>query len=188
MKYFLLIPILTVFILAGCAKENSITGPQSSQSLSKRAWIKINPSSSLSVENTNTYTVSQSVNGNKGGTVFLSGPSVSATLTIPQGAYNGNKVISFTVNTQTATIDFTPIKQLIGQDFNKNLSLDFTITGIDISGYTGSLSFAYLENSGNIVPIPSTTVTAQNGSLSVSDAQISHFSRYGWSTIDDPSI
>jgi|CZKP01.1.fsa_nt_gi hypothetical protein len=193
MKYYLLIPILAIFILAGCAKENSIIGPQSSQIQSKSQWITISHSPSLSVENI--YSVSKSINGNNGGSIELTQAfindgqqaSVTATLTIPQGAFNGNKVISFTVNTETAEIDFTSVTPK-DKDFDQSLSLDLTFSGINISEYKVSdLGFSYFDGS-NIVPIKSAyeNVDINQGLLIVLGAQINHFSRYGWSTKDDP--
>jgi PBP1b-binding outer membrane lipoprotein LpoB len=192
MKYYILIPILAIFILAGCSKQNSVTAPISSQTQSNRQWIKINHTPSLSVENT--YSASKSIDGNKGGTVELSQTFrnngnwalVTAKLTIPKGAFSGTQVISYTVNTETAGIDFSPNST----SFDKNLSLDLVFTGVDISGYDASkLKFAYLD--GNvIIPAFFTYVNADiaQGLLVVLGAQISHFSRYGWSTIDDPSL
>ena len=141
MKYYKLIPILAIFILAGCAKENSIMGPQSSQTQSKSQWIIINQSSSLSVENT--YSVSKSIDGKDGGSINLAKifkddgkwGSLSANLTIPKNAFKGILVISYTVNTETASIDFSPNNI----SFKKNLSLDLIFTGLDISNYNTSL-------------------------------------------------
>jgi hypothetical protein len=191
MKYCVLIPFLAIFILAGCSKENSVVAPSSSQTQSQRQWINIGQHSSLSVENT--YTASQSIDGKKGGTVELSQTFnnngnwalVTAKLTIPKDAFSGTQVISFTVNTETAGIDFSPN----AVNFDKNLSLDLVFTGVDISGYDVSkLKFAYLDGN-SIVPAKFTYVNANiaQGLLVVLGAQISHFSRYGWSTLDDPS-
>ena len=190
MKLFLLIPVLAIFIFAGCAKENSIMGPQSSQVQSKNQWIKISRTSSLSVENT--YTVSKSIDGNKGGTVELSQvfkndgnwALVTAKLTIPKGAFPGTQIITYTVNTESAGIEFFPNNI----SFNKNLSLDLIFTGVDLSGYDASkLVFSYLDGN-SIVPATFSYVNANiaQGLLVVLGAQLSHFSRYGWSTIDDP--
>jgi hypothetical protein len=192
MKYLLLFPILAIFILAGCAKENSIMGPQSSTNQSTSQWIKIIHSPSLSVENT--YTASKSIDGSKGGTVELTKvfkddgnwALVTAKLTVPKGAFSGTKNISYTVNTETASIDFSPADT----SFSKNLNLDITFTGVNISGYKASdLAFAYLED-GSIVPAKFTYANANiaKGLLMVLGAQISHFSRYGWSTIDGNPI
>ena len=187
MKYYMLVPILAVLIFAGCAKENSIMGPQTSTNQSTSQWIKIIHAPSLSVENT--YTVSKSIDGSKGGTVELmkvfkddgKWALVTAKLTIPRGAFSGTQVISYTVNTETASIDFSPNSI----NFYKNLSLDLVFTGVNISGYkTSELAFAYLG--GNyIVPAKFTYANANiaQGLLVVLGAQIDHFSRFGWSTI-----
>ena len=191
MKYFLLVPILAVFILAGCAKENSIMGPQS-QTQSKSQWIKINHTPSLSVENT--YSVSKSIDGSKGGDLSIAQifkndgnwALVTAKVTIPKGAFSGTQVISYTVNTETAGIDFSPS----GMTFNKPLNLDMVFTGINISGYKGTtLTFSYLDGS-TIVPARFTYVNASiaQGLLAVFGAQINHFSRYAWSTLDGTPI
>ena len=192
MKYYLLVPILAIFIFAGCAKENSIMGPQSSQTQSNSQWITINHIASLSVENT--YTASKSIDGSKGGSIELSKifkndgnwALVTAKLTIPKGAFSGTEVISYTVNTETAGIDFSPATV----SFDKNLSLDITFTGVNISGYNVSnLIFSYLEDN-TIVPAKFTYANANiaQGLLVVVDAQISHFSRFGWATLDGTEI
>lgn len=192
MKFYLLFPILAIFIFAGCTKESSIMGPQSTQTQSKSKWITINHTASLSVENT--YTASKSIDGSKGGTIELSKifkndgnwALVTAKLTIPAGAFSGTEVISYTVNTETAGIDFSPATV----SFNKNLSLDITFTGVNISAYKASdLVFSYLEDN-TIVPAKFTYANANiaQGLLVVIDAQISHFSRFGWSTLDGTEI
>jgi len=191
MKYYLFILILAIFILAGCTKENSIVGPQSSQSsqtLPKGQWIVIGLDSSLSIENT--YTVSKSIDGKKGGSIELAQTfqddgnqaSFSAILTIPPKAFKGTEVISYTVNTETASIEFSPNTK----NFKKNLSLDLTFIGLDISKYRASdLSFSYLDGN-KIVPVKSdyVRVDIQQGILEVLGAEIRHFSRFGWSTKD----
>jgi hypothetical protein len=192
MKYFLLVPILTAFILMGCAKENSIMGPQTSQQQSKSQWIKINHTPSLSVENT--YTASKLIDGKKGGTITLSQvfkndgnwALVKANLTIPKNAFTGTLNISYTVNTETAGIEFSPS----ATSFAKDLNLDLIFTGINLSGYSGTqLTFSYLDGN-QIVPAKYISANADvaGGMLVVVGAQINHFSRYGWSTIDGYEI
>lgn len=189
MKY-LLVPILAVFLFAGCAKENSIMGPESlsPQLQAKTQWITINHSPSLSVENT--FTVSKSIDGSKGGNINLTQvfkddgnwAQFTAKLTIPKGAFSGTEVISYTVNTTDASIEFT--SNIV--DFNVDLSLDLLFNGVNISGYNDAdLVFSYLDGH-SIVPAKRTFVKVNNGQglLMVLGAQINHFSRYGWSTID----
>ena len=186
MKYYLVVPILAALILAGCAKENSILGPPTQQTQAKSEWIKISNTASLAVENT--YTASKSIDGSKGGTIELSQifknngnwAIVAAKLSIPKGAFSGTQVISYTVNTASASIDFSPSPQ----SFQKNLSLDLTFTGVNLAGYDASkLVFSYLDGN-TIVPAAFTYVNANiaQGLLVVIGAQISHFSRFGWST------
>jgi len=190
MKYLVVITILAALILSSCAKESSVVGPQQQQQV-KNEWVKINRSSSLSTENT--YTASKSIDGSKGGTISLSQSFmnngnwalVTATLTIPKGAFTGTKVISYTVNTDLGGIEFFPSPAT----FNKTLNLDLVFTGVDLSGYKQNhLAFAYLDQN-QIIPaaFEYTNANIANGLLVVLGAQITHFSRYGWATIDDPT-
>lgn len=191
MKYFLIVPILAAMILSGCTKENTVVGPQQvtqqPQQL-KSEWIQINHSPSLSVENT--YTASKTIVGNVGGTIELSQIFksnghmclVTAKLTIPKNAFSGSKLISYTVDTDHAGISFSPSPIV----FSKTLSLDLIFTGIDISDYNPSkLAFAYLDGQ-TIVKANLVYANADiaQGLLVVLGAQITHFSRYGWSTVD----
>jgi hypothetical protein len=163
-------------------------GPQTQQKQSKSEWIKLNNSSSLSIENV--YSASATIDGSKGGVVSLSQAFqnsgnwalVTAKLTVPKGAFSGTQVISYTVNTDNASIEFSPNNS----GFKKVLSLDLVFTGVDLSQFAGTkLGFSYLDG-GNIVPATFTYYNADiaQGLLVVLGAQISHFSRYGWSTID----
>jgi hypothetical protein len=109
---------------------------------------------------------------------------VTATLNIPKGAFAGTKTLSYTVNTTNAGVDFSPSPST----FSKTLSFDIIFTGVDISGYDPAhLGFAYLDGS-SILParFVYTNANIANGLLVVLGAQITHFSRYGWATIDGP--
>ena len=190
MKYLLVITIFAAIILSSCSKESSIVGPQTQKS-AKNEWIKLGHSSSLSTENT--FTASKSIDGSKGGSIALSQSYingngkwalVTASLNIPKGAFTGTQVISYTVNTDCAGVEFFPTPL----SFSKNLSLDIVFTGVDISGYDPNhLGFAYLDGT-QVLParFVYTNANIANGLLVVLGAQITHFSRYGWATIDGP--
>ena len=192
MKYYVLVPIIAVFIFAGCAKDNSIMGPQSVTKQQTSQWVKLTNSSSLSVENT--FTASETIDGSKGGIINLTQvfkgdgdwAKVTAKLTIPKGAFSGTEVISFTVNTDYASIEFSPNTT----NFDHDLSLDLIFTGVNLSGYDETnLFFSYLDGN-SIVPAKHTFIKVNKGYglLKVLGAQISHFSRYAWSTIDGSPI
>jgi hypothetical protein len=71
------------------------------------------------------------------------------------------------------------------------LTLDITFTGVDLTGYNPTqLCFAYLDGQNNIVPAQCDyiNVNVAHGRLEVDGAQLTHFSRYGWSTIDGESL
>jgi hypothetical protein len=190
MKFLLVITIFAAMIFAGCSKQNTVVGPQQQQTV-KNEWIKFGHSSSLSTENS--YTASKSIDGSKGGSISLvqsyknsdgNWALVTATLNIPAGAFTGTQLISYTVNTDCAGVQFFPSPST----FSKTLSFDIIFTGVDISGYDPThLGFAYLDGS-QVLParFVYTNANIANGLLVVLGAQITHFSRYGWATIDGP--
>ena len=179
--------ILNLFIavglfLSGCSDQSSLTGPsqQDPQSSSDLTLISLG-TNGLS----KSFTVSKTINGNNGGQIDIVGSfddgqiQVNGTLTVPAGAYSGNQTITVRMDGQYAVLDFGP------SPFTFDIPLNFTmeITGLKITGNTKNIRFVYIADDGSVTPVEmqGTTVVAANGkSLSVYNAQLPHFSRYGW--------
>ena len=176
--------ILNLFIavglfLGGCSDQSSLTGP-SQQNPQSSTFIDLGTKSLQK-----TISISKTINGNTGGQINIVGSfdngqiQVNGTLTVPAGAYSGNQTITVYMDGQYAVLDFGP------SPFTFNIPLNFTmeITGLKLTGNTKNIRFVYIADDGSVTPVEmnGTTVADKKGKvLSVTDAQIPHFSRYGW--------
>ena len=181
-----LFSILTIFllILAGCADLNS--PPEPANSASAKSLLKLPvPGSSLLSD----FTTSQSINGSIGGSIDIYHEyydvnnqliKIYGTLTIPQGAFSGTKNISIVVSSDFAMVDFFPSPTT----FNVPLLLNLTYEGVNLTGIDEEdIDFYYIDsNSINFIQITkeSKDCDSQQGRLSVENAVIGHFSRFGW--------
>lgn len=178
--------ILNLFIavgifLGGCSEQSSLTGP-----------LQQGPQSSSTLINLGTkslhkpISIAKTINGNNGGSIDIIGSfdngeiQVNGTLTVPAGAYTGNQTITVFMEGTYAVLDFGPSPFT----FDKPLLFTMEITGIKLTGNTKNIHFVYIADDGTVLPVEmsGTTVADKKGKmLSVYDAQLPHFSRYGWS-------
>ena len=180
--------ILNLFIavglfLGGWSDQSSINGPQQDPQ-SSSTLINLGVKSlhkPISIEKT--------INGNTGGSIDIIGSfddgliQVNGTLTVPAGAYVGNQTITVYMEGTYAVLDFGP------SPFTFDIPLNFTmeITGVDLTGINPhNIVFGYIADDGSVTPITlasmgNTARNKQKGILAVYDAQLPHFSRYGWS-------
>ena len=177
--------ILNLFIavglfLGGCSDQSSLTGPSQQGPQSSSTLIKLGTKILQKA-----ISISKTINGSNGGQIDIVGSfddgqiQVNGTLTVPAGAYTGDQTITVLMEGTYAVLDFGP------SPFTFDIPLNFTmeITGLKIKGSTKNIQFVYISSDGSVSPVEmnGTTVAAPNGkSLSVYDAQLPHFSRYGW--------
>lgn len=181
-----LISILTIFliILSGCADLNSPPNPDSN-GVSKSLLKLPTPSSSL----LSGFTTAQDINGSVGGSINIYHEyydvnnhliKIYGTLTIPQGAFSGTKNINIVVSSDFAMVDFFPSPTT----FNVPLLLDLTYEGVNLNGIDEEdIDFYYIDgNSVDFIQINkgSKECDSQLGKLSVVNAVVGHFSRFGW--------
>lgn len=189
MKKLLLLTILSGLFLFGCSDmgtNNNITEPASSASTKQivqmpdrqnvstewnwSTWKRVKNTESDKLVLTDTYT---SITGK---TV-----TVTAVLSIPEGAFDAPYTdISMTADDGTATLTFTP-----HMVFNKPLTLNLTYSGLDLKSMVSMLphmGFYYIGDDGSFTPVVNRGIrfNVYTGTLSVIDAQIEHFSRYGF--------
>ena len=127
------------------------------------------------------------INGDNGGLfgeqfTYEGGPlgnvTIYSTLHFPQYAFSGWKNISQSFDTETASIVFGPSMQ-----FNVPAEYTLTIYGVDLNGVDpNTLTFVYIDSNGNMFPCDYEYVTmdVNTGMLKVKDAELNHFSRYGF--------
>jgi hypothetical protein len=203
MKKLISIAALFLLLFVGCNDQTSITEPtgvsSNVQTIQKQEpnWISLPARNPLQLNKINI--VSKVINGAYGGSLIISDfytaysmqtldtydnviqpPSVTtyASLVIPAGAFSGKKTITMTSDDAVCAFTFGP-----SQVFNKNAVFNATFTGVDLSGVDpAKVKFAYLADDGSIqyAPNDGIVVDVVAGKLQVINAQIPHFSRYGF--------
>lgn len=185
MKKLLLLLTFLGLIIAGCS--DSSNNPVSIKP-SQKNLIPLPEKSSLSVETQ--FSISKTINGEEGGSINLVRfyfsfrgklVFVFAHLEIPKNAFSGFKTITLTTDDQFAAINFDP--HIV---FNTPLNLTLSYTGLDLSQMnlnSTNVGFDYFDDSGNSYPVENEGINVNlfHGSLSVINAKIHHFSRYGFS-------
>lgn len=107
--------------------------------------------------------------------------NVYARLRIPENSFPGTVTITMIPNIEDLSIQLFP-----EMTFNRDIRLDLVFTGVDLEALgftaTGAVEFAFfakdgttelIENDKSIVNIPQKKISVQN-------AKLNHFSRYGW--------
>jgi hypothetical protein len=103
---------------------------------------------------------------------------IKVDLTIPAGAFNGNKLISMTVDSEYAVVHFSP--EMV---FADTLRLFQTFEGLNLEEYpTGTIDFVYVNTNGSVELIKKNgmQLVVPQGIVRVQNAKLLHFSRYGW--------
>ncbi len=184
MKKLLFSILFAGLLLGGCSDINNSTASGTNGNTAK--MFKMPKAVDMSTEAT--FTASQSISGSTGGTLQLSGSyqgtsgpvTIQASLNVPASAYSGEKVLYVANSSAFAEIDFNPTLT-----FDAPVLLNATVTGLDLSGVNpADVHFSYISDDGSYVePISCDQIGVDvvNGTLSVTNAHLTHFSRYIWS-------
>ncbi len=161
--------------LAGCSDQSSLVGPTQQISQQQGRTLIDLPVTSLN----KSIKASEKIDGAQGGIITLEGSlkgdiKVSASLVIPADAFEGTLNRSVSLDDKTASFKFGPS----GTTFAKPLTFNATISGLNLSG--SSADFVYVENKGGLSAITNDASGISDGNLYVVNAQLGHFSRYGW--------
>ncbi len=190
MKKFFLLLIVTVLIFSGCFDSgtnhdsNPVTTTQSSSKSLEKLPLNL-PANPLTLTKGLVFSVFKVIDGNQGGEILLNQTKRNihayAKLVVPKHAFNGVIRISISVNPNTASIIFFPSKK-----FAKNLILNASIQGLDLKSLnlnSPNVGFYYFPDNGPKIPIKNNGTSTNEflGRVSVKDAVIGHFTRYGWS-------
>ena len=189
MKKILMLLALAGLILQGCSdiKVNNVTPPVKGTF----SLIPIPGKTGLSTENS--FSTTSTIDGSVGGIMTMNqgykgdnGQQVtlSLTMTIPAGAFSGVQTITLTADDHYAALICTP-----SMVFDTSLSLDFSYSGLSLNNtnlQNGKQGFYFISDSGSIEDVVnrSMVINKRRGTVVVTNAQINHFSRYGWATID----
>ena len=185
MKTFITTFSLLLMFSIGCTDQTGITSPEQSEPTQTLKLINLPASNGLSVETL--YTKSKYINGDDGGYFSeqfsyvgtnYSYVTISSRLIFPSGSFSGSQTITQTFNTETASLEFGPEMQ-----FKIPVKYSLRISGIDLSGVDQkTLQFVYIAQDGSITKVVYDLITmdAATGTLTVYNAQLNHFSRYGF--------
>lgn len=184
MKNIFKISVIVSLLILGCSDQSNF----SSNPVQKKAnysLIKLPAPKGLQVNNI--YSDTKEIDGSIGGTLSLSGCynggpfgtlSVTATLEFPSGSFEGKKTLSMTADDEYCASSFQP-----GVSFSKAGVYNITYTGVDLSGINPStVKFVYLRNDGSLeYPLhEGIIVDLAVGKISIQNAKLNHFSRYGF--------
>ena len=185
MKKLLILAALVSLFIFGCNEEPNIVSPVDGSSTQQLKLIQLPAPSDLYIESL--YTEEMQIVGENGGTFqseysYQGGPNglvtINSNLQFLPNAFTGTVNISQTFNTETASVTFGPAMQ-----FSVPVVYNLTITGIDVSNINpNTLGFVYIAADGSIHEsvYDSVSMDAVTGTLSVTNAQLQHFSRYGF--------
>jgi hypothetical protein len=182
LKKIIVILILVAITFLGCSDnlDNTIiSSPTEAEKLT-------NPQLST---NPHLY-ASKLIDGEIGGELildrtFINGEgreiNVYAQLRVLEGSYHGTINIAMLANDEDVSIQLFPEMK-----FSRTVRLDLVYTGIDLKalGYTttGNVDFAYFADNGDseLIENDLSHVNIPQNQISVRNAKLLHFSRYGW--------
>lgn len=191
-KSLTLVALVSLFFF-GCDQDSDLTSPE--YDLPTQDNIDLYPpgadsifiSINLPPSEIPNLVVSEVIDGNDGGEIEFDYEyqtsedntiSISAELEIPKGAFDGVKEISMIFNNETATISFYP--HIV---FNDPVEFEIEYTGIDLSGLNpNSVDIIFQNYDGTIeyVEYDEIIMNVSTGTIEVDDAELTHFSRYGF--------
>jgi len=184
MKITLTTLLLITLFLVGCS--DTPVSPVKNENHSYQL-IKLPKKSALSVENS--FSVTESIDGEEGGIVRLDESYVAADghtvyidvkLTVKHNSYPGVVDITITADDDYAAVEFSP-----AMTFDIPLELDLTFQGLDLESLnltSGDYNFVFIDEEGNIEIIGYNAIHVNEdlGKLWVTKADIPHFSRYAF--------
>jgi hypothetical protein len=203
MKVLTILFISLFFLFIGCQDDNSILEPTKNLndiSLEKGRPILVRDLDDGlgddgiklldGFEDLENYTLKHSrffsVKGNSGGKLYVShswldinGKEVTlyAELIIPRNAFKGTLEFDIIFDLDNYAMELYPSPYT----FDKPVMFSMFFSGVDLSGYAVSdFDFNYLDGEPEDLVYSTKYVDINEGILKVWDAQLHHFSRYGW--------
>jgi hypothetical protein len=187
MRKLLVLLVLVGVVFYGCSdlKINNVNTPEKAD----YSLVPIPAKAGLSDETI--YSTTSTINGDLGGIITLNSSylgdngqtvTLNLTMTFPAGVFSGEKLITLIADDHYAAVSCYP-----SMVFNKSVHLDYSYTGLNIKNCylpKDKNGFYFISDYGYLEPVVSSSFLIDKiaGNLSVTNAQINHFSRYGWTT------
>ena len=174
---------VALLLILGCEQVTEVNPPPE-RILNKQLVMLPSPTGPAVEDDLIVY---KDIDGENGGWfsedfTYQGGPSgtvnITSTLHFNSNSFTGTQTIAQTFNTETAAITFGPSMQF-------NVPVDYTliITGLDLTNVNpNTLDFVYLDANGNMYAVDKEYVIMDEntGMLKVKNAELDHFSRYGF--------
>lgn len=198
MKLILTGLVALMLIFSACEKiDDPVSSPNEFHKLSTNtigveannninfALVPLPPKSPIYLDSI--FTVSKLINGLLGGVITLNKSYISndgklvtmlIDMVIPPLSFLGQKRITLTIDDSLAIMHCEP-----GMNFSLPVVVLQTFTGLDLETYNpADLDFAYIgyNNTYETIAYDQIIVSKSLGLVSVVNAKINHFSRYGW--------
>ena len=183
-KYMIVIAMLSL-VVVGCSEQSSVLAPVNETTITEPNWIALPSNNSLSVNadasvsrllygvNESLLEINTGYAGGKFGWV-----SITANARFQRNSFTGSRYTTMSVNDQFGAATFSP-----SGTFTKPVIYNLTIMGVDLTNVDPSkVSFVYMSPDGKYYkPVYERIyVEKQSGKLQIINAQLPHFSRYGF--------
>ena len=126
------------------------------------------------------------INSEKGGKVYLKHKwknennelaKLTAVLDIPEGAFSGDLTFEIIFDLENYAVELYPSPY----KFGKPLLLDLIFENVDLTNFDPNVFvFDYLDGEQENIKYKSIDIRLDQGSVRVREAELNHFSRYGW--------
>ena len=200
MKKLAILILSALFLITGCQDDKSILEPDNNYinaELTKGRPIfnydnsdglddlDLNFDYDYATKKFSFVTKNFTVDGSKGDELIISESSfkdgklisMSAKLTIPAKAFKGTKNFDIIFDFYYYSVELYPSPFI----FNKPVILDLSFYGVDFSNLdSDNLNFEYLDGENEVLKYADITINKSWKVLSIKGAELSHFSRYGW--------
>lgn len=183
MKQLLSITAIFLMFFVGCSKDVNINSPVEKQTTQEVVTREVPEGLSVNA----TYSVTKEIDGNTGGFMYYGDFSqaqngtkgkVYAACYFPAGSFSGKKTITMTLDTKKCTGTFSP-----SMVFDKPVGFSALFTGVDLTKYNqDQYAFVYYAPNGQKTEITASFLyfNKDKGVLGILNAQLPHFSRYGF--------
>ena len=188
-KYLSIIVLLALFVV-GCTDESNMVAPvdntiSNNEVVSNPNWISLPPAENQALKKD--ITVGKTIYGTDESlleinTGYPGGPfgwiSITANARFPRYSFTGSRYVTMSINDDFGAATFSPSGTWI-----KPVIYNLTIQGIDLSNIDPSkVTFVYMAPDGNYykAKYQSIYVEKQSGKLQIINAELPHFSRWGF--------
>jgi len=188
-KYLAILVILALFVI-GCTDESNMIAPVdntviNNEVISSPNWISLLPAEYQALKKD--ITVGKIIEGDEESlleinTGYAGGPfgwiSITASTRFQRYSFTGERYVTMSINDDFGAATFTPSRV-----WDKPVIYNLTIQGIDLSNVDPStVTFVYMSTDGNYyrAKYQSISVDKQSGKLQIINAELPHFSRWGF--------